>query len=56
VPSGTRHASIGQDGISWNYATWLNIVFLLLAAALVWRFLRTGGRETLAMMVGGPTT
>lgn len=49
-----RHASIGQDSISWNYTTWLTIVFLLLAAALVWRFLRTGGREMLAMMGGGP--
>ena len=29
--------------MSWNYTTWLNIVFLLLAAVLVLRFFRTGG-------------
>jgi uncharacterized protein len=49
-----RKASLGEDGISWNYTSWLNIAFLLLAALLVWRFVRTGGREMLAMMGGGP--
>jgi len=32
----------------------LNIVFLLLAAALVIRFLRQGGRQMLTMMGGSP--
>jgi uncharacterized membrane protein YraQ (UPF0718 family) len=54
VPSGPRHANVGQDGITWNYTTWLNILFLLLAAVLVWRFFTTGGRQMLAMMGGGP--
>ncbi|HZZ96270.1 MAG TPA: permease [Jatrophihabitantaceae bacterium] len=54
VPSGPRHASVGEAGITWNYTTFMNIAFLLLAAALVWRFLVTGGREMLAMMGGGP--
>ncbi len=54
VPAGARHASVGDTGISWNYTTWLNIVFLLLAAALVWRFLTTGGRQMLSMMGGSP--
>jgi hypothetical protein len=54
VPTGPRHASVGENGISWNYTTMLNIVFLALAAALVWRFLRTGGPEMLAMMGGEP--
>ena len=40
--------------ISWNYTTWLNIVALLLAAALTIRFLRTGGVAMLAMMSGQP--
>ena len=40
--------------VSWNYTSCLNIVFLLLAAVLVIRFGRTGGREMLAMMGGGP--
>ncbi|MER5665567.1 permease [Streptomyces mirabilis] len=47
-------ATIPMEGVSWNYTTWLNIVFLLLAAALVWRFLRTGGPAMLRMMGGAP--
>jgi uncharacterized protein len=53
VPS-ERNASVGNDSPTWNYTTWLNIAFLVLAAALVVRFLRTGGREMLGMMGGGP--
>jgi uncharacterized protein len=53
VPSpGT--AKIPDHGISWNYTTWLNIVFLALAAALVIRFARTGGMAMLRMMGGPP--
>ncbi|HLZ61053.1 MAG TPA: permease [Ktedonosporobacter sp.] len=37
-------------GIQWNYTTVLNIVFLLIAAILVIRFLRTGGPAMLKMM------
>ena len=40
--------------MSLNYTTWLNIVFLLLAAVLVVRFVRTGGSPMLRMMNGGP--
>jgi uncharacterized membrane protein YraQ (UPF0718 family) len=54
VPTGHRHASVRDSGIAWNYTTYLNIVFVLLAAALVWRFYRTGGRAMLSMMGGGP--
>jgi uncharacterized protein len=38
----------------WNYTTYLNIVFLCLAAVLVVRFFRSGGGPMLAMMNGGP--
>jgi hypothetical protein len=54
VPEGPRHASVGDMSISWNYTTFLNIGFVLLAASLIWRFLVTGGREMLSMMGGGP--
>ena len=54
IPSGTRHANVGASGISWNYTTWLNIAFLILAAVLVWRFFSTGGRQMLTMMGGAP--
>jgi hypothetical protein len=43
-------AKIVEEAIQWNYTTWLNIVFLVVAALLLWRFLRTGGPEMLRMM------
>lgn len=45
-----RNARVVEASLSWNYTTWLNIAFLLLAALLVWRFLKTGGPEMLRMM------
>ncbi|MFZ4234859.1 permease [Streptomyces murinus] len=47
-------ARLPEEGIRWNYTTWLNIAFLLLAASLVIRFLRTGGTAMLRTMGGGP--
>ncbi|GGL93071.1 membrane protein [Nakamurella endophytica] len=41
-------------GVSWNYTTWLNIAFLLLAAVLVTRFVRQGGLPMLRHMDGDP--
>ncbi|MFF2808309.1 permease [Streptomyces sp. NPDC058000] len=54
VPDQAR-ARIPQEGVALNYTTWLNIAFLVLAAALLVRFFRTGGREMLRMMGGAPT-
>src|SRR5438874_3368047 len=47
----TNHA-VGAltQGPAWNYTTVLNIVFLVVAAALVVRFLRTDGPSMLRMM------
>src|ERR1019366_9504478 len=28
IPSGARHANVGDMSIRWNYTTWLNIAFL----------------------------
>jgi uncharacterized membrane protein YraQ (UPF0718 family) len=47
-------AVIPDDGVSWNYTTWLNIAFLLLAAGLVIRFVTSGGLPMLRMMGGAP--
>ena len=47
-------AHLPEGGVSWNYTTWLNIVFLALAAVLVVRFVRTGGIPMLRMMNGAP--
>ena len=47
----TEHqARVVEASITWNYTTWLNVVFLVLAGLLVWRFLRTGGPDMLRMM------
>jgi uncharacterized membrane protein YraQ (UPF0718 family) len=45
-----RNAKVETASVSWNYTTVLNIVFLGLAAVLVWRFIRTGGLPMLRMM------
>ncbi|MFC8077561.1 permease [Streptomyces sp. NPDC057307] len=45
-------ARIPTEGITWNYTTYLNIAFLVLAASLVVRFFRTGGMGMLRMMGG----
>src|SRR6202521_4173394 len=42
IPS-TRNATVLNPMISWNYTTYLNIVFIAAAAMLIWRFFRTGG-------------
>jgi uncharacterized membrane protein YraQ (UPF0718 family) len=49
-----RSARVMEEGIAWNYTTWLNIAFLLLAALLIARFVRTGGVPMLRMMGGAP--
>jgi len=49
-----RHARVTETGITWNYTTILNIIFLLAAAALVTRFARSGAGPMLKMMGGAP--
>jgi uncharacterized membrane protein YraQ (UPF0718 family) len=45
-----RHARVIEATITWNYTSWLNIAFLVLAGWLVWRSFRTGGLPMLRMM------
>jgi uncharacterized protein len=47
-------ARIPDSRVSWDYTTWLNIAFLILAAVLIVRFARTGGGMMLKMMGGAP--
>ena len=49
-----RNATVLEPHISWNYTTWLNIVFLVLAAALLVRFVTSGGPAMLRHMGGAP--
>ncbi|HWE05876.1 MAG TPA: permease [Rhizomicrobium sp.] len=45
-----HHALVVEAAIRWNYTTWLNLLFLGVAAVLLWRFFRTGGPKMLRMM------
>jgi uncharacterized membrane protein YraQ (UPF0718 family) len=55
VPT-NRNLTIIDSGISWNYTTWLNIAFLVLAAILLVVFFRSGSGSMLRMMGGSPET
>ena len=46
----TRHALEMSSGISLNYTTVLNMIFVILAVLLVTRFYKTGGIKMLRMM------
>jgi hypothetical protein len=45
-----RNAKVLEPSLTLNYTSILNIIFLLVSTALVWRFLRTGGPKMLRMM------
>jgi uncharacterized membrane protein YraQ (UPF0718 family) len=49
-----RDVMVMEQGITWNYTTWLNIAFLIPSAVLLVRFIRTGGVAMLRMMGGSP--
>jgi uncharacterized protein len=49
-----RSATVMQAEISWNYTTWLNIIFLVVTALLVVRFITSGGLPMVRMMGGSP--
>jgi len=53
IPS-VRKARVVEAGITLNYTTVLNIIFLVIAGVLVVRFLRTGGPAMLRMMGNPP--
>jgi len=49
-----RDAKVVQASVTWNYTTVLNIVFLGLAALLVWRYFRRGGGVAMLRMMEEP--
>src|SRR5205814_9808732 len=49
IPQNRNIAAI-TEVVQWNYTSILNIIFLVLAAILVIRFIRTGGIPMLRMM------
>lgn len=55
VPT-NRALTIVETGITWDYTTWLNIVFLVLAGFLLIVFFRSGSGPMLREMGGAPAT
>jgi uncharacterized protein len=49
-----RNAKVMTASVSWNYTTYLNVVFLLVAAALTWRYFRRGGGMAMLKMMNTP--
>lgn len=49
-----RNAKVLEASVRWNYTTYLNIVFLLLASVLVWRYFRRGGGWSMLKMMNEP--
>jgi uncharacterized protein len=49
-----RNAKVVTASVSWNYTTYLNTIFLLLAAALIWRYFHRGGGWAMLKMMNKP--
>jgi uncharacterized membrane protein YraQ (UPF0718 family) len=49
-----RNAKVVTASVTWNYTTFLNIVFLLVAAALLWRYFRRGGGWAMLRLMNTP--
>src|SRR6266568_1888657 len=49
-----RNAKVVMAHVSWNYTTYLNAVFLVLGAVLVWRYFRRGGGLAMLKMMNEP--
>ncbi len=54
VPT-ARNITVFESRPTWNYTTILNIAFIVIVAALGWRFLRTDGPGMLRMMAAAPS-
>jgi uncharacterized membrane protein YraQ (UPF0718 family) len=50
----SRDAKVQMATVSWNYTTFLNIIFLGLAAALIYRYFRRGGGVAMLRMMNKP--
>jgi uncharacterized membrane protein YraQ (UPF0718 family) len=49
-----RDAKVVRSEVSWNYTTYLNLVFLAVAALLVWRYFSAGGGWAMLKMMNRP--
>jgi uncharacterized membrane protein YraQ (UPF0718 family) len=51
-----RNAKVEMASVTWNYTTLLNIPFLLLAGALIWRYFRRGGGWAMLRLMNEPVS
>src|SRR5579864_5803314 len=49
-----RNAKVEMAHVTWNYTTYLNIVFLAIGVMLVWRYFRRGGGWRMLKMMEEP--
>jgi hypothetical protein len=49
-----RNAKVMEASVAWNCTTVLNIIFLSVAAVLVWRYFRYGGGWKMLKMMDAP--
>jgi uncharacterized protein len=49
-----RNAKVEMASVTWNYTTYLNIVFLIVAAVLLWRYFKRGGGMAMLRMMNEP--
>jgi uncharacterized protein len=54
IVPGSRHAKVKTATVTWNYTTYLDIVFIAVAALLVWRYFRRGGGWSMLKMMEEP--
>jgi uncharacterized membrane protein YraQ (UPF0718 family) len=50
-----RNAKVIEASVTWNYTTYLNIVFLALAGVLLWRYFRRGGGLAMLRVMNRPS-
>jgi uncharacterized membrane protein YraQ (UPF0718 family) len=49
-----RDAKVMKASVAWNYTTYLNIVMLVPAAVLIWRYFRRGGGLAMLRLMNTP--
>jgi uncharacterized membrane protein YraQ (UPF0718 family) len=54
IERAARDAKVEMARVTWNYTTYLNIVFLSLAAVLLWRYFRRGGGPAMLRTMNEP--
>ncbi len=54
IERSARNAKVIEASVTWNYTTYLDIVFLALAAVLLWRYFRRGGGLAMLRMMNRP--